>query len=154
MDQPNLDRISILWFVVASKKRKKTAAHHVLRKPLEQLQQKMVNNWEADISDEKLKTPLQLLVNNFSCEELHAIMKRNGNQMMGMFDKMSSFYAQLDLFKHTGNIYRPSYYRCLSPCFYHCNDHSCCFYHRIMGAKTFLVTCESQLYRLLLTTSQ
>ena len=96
---------SILWFVVAAKKgEKKTAALRVLRKPLEQLQQKMVNNWEADISDEKPKTPPQLLVDNFSFEELHAIMKRNGNQMMGMFDEMSSFYAQLDLFKHTGML--------------------------------------------------
>ena len=95
---------SILWFVVAAKKgEKKTAALRVLRKPLEQLQQKMVNNWE-DISDEKPKTPPQLLVDNFSFEELHAIMKRNGNQMMGMFDEMSSFYAQLDLFKHTGML--------------------------------------------------
>ena len=48
---------SILWFIVAAKKGEKTAALRVLRKPLEQLQQKMVNNWEADISDEKPKTP-------------------------------------------------------------------------------------------------
>lgn len=61
MDQPNLDRTSILWLVVASKKREKTAALHVLRKPLEQLQQKMVNNWEADISDKKPKSPCNSL---------------------------------------------------------------------------------------------
>ena len=65
---------SILWFIVAAKKGgKKTAALRVLRKPLEQLQQKMVNNWEADISDKKPKTPLQLLIDNFSFEELHAV---------------------------------------------------------------------------------
>ena len=95
---------SILWFVVAAKKGEKTAALRVLRKPLEQLQRQMISTWEADISDEKPKTPPQLLVDNFSFEELHAIMKRNGNQMMGMFDEMSSFYAQLDLFKHTGTF--------------------------------------------------
>ena len=30
------------------------------------------------------------------------MMKRNGNKVLGMFDEMSSFYAQLDVFKHTG----------------------------------------------------
>ena len=62
----------------------------------------MVEAWETDISDEKPKTPPQILVDNFSFEELHCVMKRNGNQVLGMFDEMSSFYAQLDLFKHTG----------------------------------------------------
>ena len=31
-------------------------------------------------------------------------------------------------------------YRRLSPYLYQCNNHICCFYHRIMGAKAFLVT--------------
>jgi len=31
----------------------------------------MVEGWEADISDEKPKTPPQILVDNFSFEELH-----------------------------------------------------------------------------------
>ena len=40
---------SILWFIVAAKKgEKKTAALRVLRKPLEQLQQKMVNNCNSN----------------------------------------------------------------------------------------------------------
>ncbi len=100
---PTWTEPSILWFVVAAKKgEKKTAALRVLRKPLEQIQGEMVDSWEADIADDKPKTPPQLLVDNFSFEELHSIMKRNGNQMLGMFDEMSSFYAQLDLFKHTG----------------------------------------------------
>ena len=68
---------SILWLVVAAKGEKKTAALRVIR------------------------TPPQLLVDNFNFEELHCILKRNGNQVLGMFDEMSS-YAQLDLFKHTG----------------------------------------------------
>ena len=61
--------------------------------------------WEADISDNKPKTPPQLLVDNFSFEELHSVIKRNGNQTLGLFDEMSSFYAQLDLFKHTGLVF-------------------------------------------------
>ena len=32
-------------------------------------------------------------------------MKSNGNQTLGLFDEMSSFYAQLDLFKHTGLVF-------------------------------------------------
>ena len=31
-------------------------------------------------------------------------------------------------------------YRRLFPYLYQCNNHICCFYHRIMGAKAFLVT--------------
>ena len=94
---------SILWFIVAAKKgEKKTAAVRTIRRPLEEIQKEMVEAWEADISDEKPKTPPQILVDNFSFEELHCVMKRNGNQVLGIFDEMSSFYAQLDLFKHTG----------------------------------------------------
>lgn len=63
-----------------------------------------------DISDDKPQTPPQLLVDNFSFEELHCILKRNGNQVLGMFDEMSPFYAQLDLFKHTGINHREIIY--------------------------------------------
>ena len=92
-----------MWFVVAARKgEKKTAALRVVRKPLEQIEAEMVTEWREDISEDKPKTPPQLLVDNFSFEELHCLMKRNGHQMLGMFDEMSSFYAQLDLFKHSG----------------------------------------------------
>ena len=50
------------------------------------------------------ETPLQLLMDTFSFEELHRIMKRNHNQMLDLFEEMSSFYAQLDLFKHSGEM--------------------------------------------------
>ena len=96
---------AIMWFVVAAKKgEKKTAALRLIRQALEGVEKERIQEWEADISDDKPKTPPQLLVDNFSFEELHSVMKRNGNQMLGLFDKMSSFYPQLDLFKHRGLV--------------------------------------------------
>ena len=94
---------AIMWFIVAAKKgEKKTAALRLIRQPLEAIEKAKIEDWERDISDNKPKSPPQLLVDNFSFEELHSVMKRNGNQTLGIFDEMSSFYAQLDLFKHTG----------------------------------------------------
>ena len=91
---------AILWFIVAAKKgEKKTAAVRVVRRPLEKLQDDLIKEWEQAEDTSKPKTPPQLL---FSFEELHSVMKRNGGQVLGIFDEMSSFYAQLDLFKHTG----------------------------------------------------
>lgn len=62
----------------------------------------MIEEWKVDISKDKPQTPPQLLVDNFSFEELHCILKRNGNKFWVCFNKMSIFYGQLDLFKHTG----------------------------------------------------
>ena len=71
---------SVLWLVVAAKKgEKKTAALKVIRKPFEKLQEDIVEEWKEDISEDKPQTPPQLLVDNFSFEELHCILKRNGN---------------------------------------------------------------------------
>ena len=96
---------SILWLVVAAKKgEKKTAALRVIRRPFEKLQDEVIQRWKDNLSEEKPQTPPQMLVDNFSFEELHCILKRNGNKTLGMFDEMSAFYAQLDLFKHTGKI--------------------------------------------------
>ncbi len=82
---------SILWFIVAAKKgEKKTAAVRTIRRPLEEIQREM-ENWEVDISDEKPKSPPQILVDNFSCEELHCVMKRNGNQVLGCLPNIHHF---------------------------------------------------------------
>ena len=81
---------SVLWLVVAAKKgEKKTAALKVIRRPFEKIQSNIIE-WKVDISEDKPSTPPQLLVDNFSFEELHCILKRNGNQVLGMFDEMSS----------------------------------------------------------------
>ncbi len=62
----------------------------------------MSEEWKCDTYKHKPKTLSQLLVDNFSFEKLYCIMARNGCQTLGLFDDMSSFYARLDLFKHTG----------------------------------------------------
>ena len=41
-------------------------------------------------------------MDHFSFKELHAILSRNNGQVLGAFDEITSFYGQLDLFKHTG----------------------------------------------------
>ena len=55
-------------------------------------------------SNTKLDTPPQLIIDNFSFEELHHVMKRNGSQILGLFDEMSTLYAQLDLYKQSGSV--------------------------------------------------
>lgn len=95
---------SILWLVVsANEGQNKTGPLKEIRTPLEVLQAEIVQEWKDDVADDKPQTSPQLLVDNFSFEELNCILKRNGNQVLGMCDEMSSFYAQLDLFKHAGN---------------------------------------------------
>ena len=37
-------------------------------------------------------------------EELHNLMKRNGSLVLGLFDELSSLYAQLNLFKHNCSV--------------------------------------------------
>ena len=79
---------AIIWFIVAAKKgEKKTAALRLIRQALEGIEKERIQEWEADISDDKHKTPPQLLVDNFSFVELHSVMKRNGNQILGLFDE-------------------------------------------------------------------
>ena len=71
---------AIMWFVVAAKKgEKKTAPLPLICQALEGIEKERIQDWEADISDNKPKAPPQLLVDNFSFEELHSVMKRNGN---------------------------------------------------------------------------
>lgn len=90
---------SIIWFVIAAKKgEKKTAALKQLRKPIEDLQKMLYEEWVKDDSEEKVTHAPQLIVDHFSFEELHTIMCRNRGQILGFFDEMSSFYGQLDLY--------------------------------------------------------
>ena len=98
---PEWTKPAIIWFVVAAKKReKKTAALRRLRIPIEDLEKRLQKKWLEDATADKPQSPPQLIIDPFSFEELHSVMKRNGGQMLGLFDEMSSLYAQLDLFKH------------------------------------------------------
>ena len=67
---------------------------------------KLHTEWEE--SDEEIKSsqPPQLIVDHFSFEELHAIMCRNRSQVLGCFDELSTFYGQLDLYKHSSTVDR------------------------------------------------
>ena len=98
---------SILWFVIAARKgEKKTAALKRIKRPIEDLQKKLVEQWKKDDDDSKPVQPPQLVVDHFSFEQLHSIMCRNRGQVLGLFDEMSSFYGQLDLYKHSSTIDR------------------------------------------------
>ena len=102
-----LNEPSIIWFVIAAKKReKKTAALRRIRKPIEQLQKRLLTKWKFEGTADKDSQPSQLIVNHFSFEELHAIMCRNRGQVLGLFDEMSTFYGQLDLYKHSSTVDR------------------------------------------------
>ena len=98
---------AIIWFVIAAKKgEKKTAALRRIRKPIEKIQETMRYEWEKASTEEKLPTPPQLIIDHFSFEELHTVMLRNECKLLGMFDELSCFYGQLDLYKHCSTVDR------------------------------------------------
>lgn len=98
---------SIIWFVIAARKgEKKTAALKRIRKPIEAIQNRLKTEWQKDTNEQKPSSPPQLIVDHFSFEELHSIMCRNRSQVLGCFDEMSSFYGQLDLYKHSSTVDR------------------------------------------------
>ena len=95
---------SIIWFILAARKgEKKTAALKRVRKPIEDIEKEVRDQWRLDADNDHSTPPPQLIVDYFSFEELHVILSRNNGQVLGAFDEMSSFYGQLDLFKHTGS---------------------------------------------------
>lgn len=95
---------SILWFIIAAKKgEKKTAALKRVRGPIESLEEELKQEWMENESPTRPAIPPQLVIDYFSFEELHSVMSRNRGQVLGMFDEMSSFYGQLDLFKHSSS---------------------------------------------------
>lgn len=96
---------AIMWFVVAAKKgEKKSAALRCLRGPIEKIQDKQQKEWEASNEEERSAVPPQLIIDHFSFEELHTVMNRC--QVLGMFDELSCFYGQLDLYKHSSTVDR------------------------------------------------
>ena len=101
---PEWQEPSILWFIIAARKReKKTAALKRIRKPIEELETELRLEWQRNMDQSKPSVPPQLIVDYFSFEELHSILAQNNGQVLGCFDEMSSFYGQLDLFKHMGS---------------------------------------------------
>ena len=96
---------AILWFIIAANKgQKKTAALRLLKKPLQEIEEKEAEKWMEKNDTEQSKPSPQLCVDNFSFEKLHSVMKRNGSQILGLFDEMSTMYGQLDLYKQSGSI--------------------------------------------------
>ena len=96
---------SILWFIIAANKgQKKTAALRLLKKPLQDIEEEETKKWMTENGDGQNESPPQLSIDNFSFEELHNVMRRNGSQMIGLFDEMSTMYSQLDLYKQSGSV--------------------------------------------------
>ena len=99
---------AIVWFIVVPNKgQKKTAALRLLKKPLEEIECTEAENWrrqQQQLATTTTDNPPQLCIDNFSFEELHHAMKRNGSQILGLFDEMSTMYSQLDLYKQSGSV--------------------------------------------------
>ena len=57
---------------------------------------------ESEASTEQNEPP-KLVVQHFSMEALHHIMMANNSQILGLYDKMSVVYSQLDAYKHSGS---------------------------------------------------
>lgn len=88
----------------SKKGQKKTAALRLLKKPLLEIEAELLQEWQQDVADDKPSTPPQLCIEHFSFEELHNVMRRNGSQVLGLFDEMSTLYRQLDLYRHSGSV--------------------------------------------------
>ena len=98
---------AIIWFVIAARKgEKKTAALRRIRKPIEKMEVKLRDKWESTSDEKKSSYPPQLIIDHFSFEELHTVMSRNECKLLGMFDELSCFYGQLDLYKHSSTVDR------------------------------------------------
>lgn len=97
---------AILWFIIAANKgQEKTATLRLLKKPLLDIEHREAELWRANNdTSKKSDTPPQLIMDNFSFEELHHVMKRNGSQVLRLFDEMSTLYAQLDMYKESGAV--------------------------------------------------
>ena len=94
-----------MWFIIAANKgQKKTAALKQLKNPLIDIEAELQEKWQRDMAEDKPTTPPQLCIEHFSFEELHNVMRRNGSQMLGLFDEMSTLYGQLDLYRHRGSV--------------------------------------------------
>ncbi len=88
---------AILWIAVGARKgEKKTPACSRLLKPLFDIQQSM-----RDSCEEGEPRP-QLIIDQFSFEELHSVMSNNGGQVMGLYDELESFWQSLDVYKPAG----------------------------------------------------
>ena len=96
---------AVMWFIIAANKgQKKTAALKQLKNPLIDIEAELQEKWQRDMAEDKPTTPPQLCTKHFSFEELHNVMRRNGSQMLGLFDEMSTLYGQLDLYRHSGFV--------------------------------------------------
>ena len=74
---------TILWFITAANKgQKKTAALRLLKKPLQEIEEKEAEKWMEKHGTEQSNPLPQLCIDNFSIEELHNVMKRKGSQIL------------------------------------------------------------------------
>lgn len=90
---------SILWIVVGARKgEKKTPACTSVLKPLFDIQENMRN------STEEGQMKPQLLIDQFSFEELHSVLSNNGGQVMALYDELEGFWQSLDVYKPSGCV--------------------------------------------------
>lgn len=91
---------AILWFVVAARKgEKKTAGLNRVKDCLAELEREQQQAWRSKHKEESTKEMPQILVEYFSFEELHEVLKRSNGSVIGMFDEFLTLLQQLDLFK-------------------------------------------------------
>ena len=82
------------------KGQKKTAAFRLLKKPFEETEYMEAEKWRRQQNNLQPQAP----TTHFSFEELHHVMKRNGPQILELFDELSTMYSQLDLYKQSGSV--------------------------------------------------
>lgn len=97
----------ILWFVVAARKGgKKTPALERVKDAMAAIETDLQAKHKEEHPEASARELPQILVEQFSFEELHEIMKRNDGSVLGMFDEFLTLLNQLDLFKSGASIDR------------------------------------------------
>ncbi len=99
----------ILWNVVlADKGQKKSPALNRFVKPIQQLEVNLNDADDAGNDDDDENHSRQIYIEHFSMKELHYTLKRNDGRVVGLYNKISLLYEQLDKYK-SGNSDRNTF---------------------------------------------
>ena len=83
-------KVNPLW---STKAKKDSCTLRLMKKPLLDIEQKEAEIWRANRESVKQSDTPPQLIDNFSFEELHHVKKRNGSQILGLFDGKSTLYG-------------------------------------------------------------
>ena len=100
MVNPEWKEPVIVWFAVAARKgEKKTPALNRIIEAVTKMEDTVQAQWIIGNPDESLKAMPQIMIDYFSFEELHEVLKANNGQILGLYGEFMSLIEQLDIYK-------------------------------------------------------